>query len=113
MTDMEQRLVQFARRTLAIMEDDEDWSGDTLENIQMAADAGQLIQGAGMFKVRPEVFPEPRPTVQCEDCDWQGNSQEVKPLRDRAERVAEGEDEPVGECPQCGAVAHWIEGKEP
>lgn len=54
-----------------------------------------------------------RPTVQCEDCDWQGNSQDVMPIRDYAERVADEEEPPIGECPQCGALVHWIEGREP
>lgn len=55
MTDLEQRLVQFAQRTLAIMEDDPEWSSDTISSIDEAAASNGLTVGA-MFKVKPEVF---------------------------------------------------------
>lgn len=43
----------------------------------------------------------------CQNCDWEGDESEVIPdIPHYSERVALGEVEPLGECPECGALCH-------
>lgn len=57
--DREQRLIAFALATLRIMQDDHDWSSDTLEAIAAeAGGCGLTVEGGedGYFAARPEVL---------------------------------------------------------
>lgn len=49
--------------------------------------------------------------VQCQNCDWSGDENECAELPEEhiLERVGPGETMPVGECPQCGAVCHYLD----
>jgi hypothetical protein len=55
MTDHEQKLIQFARETLLILERDEFWDDDTISDIgQAAADFGLSgIDANGAFCIKP------------------------------------------------------------
>jgi hypothetical protein len=49
----------------------------------------------------------------CQNCDWTGTvsqlGRQIKQIPNFFERVSEGELCPVGECPNCSALAHLIE----
>lgn len=45
-------------------------------------------------------------TYACQNCDWTGSHDELNDIKDYDERVAPGEPEPTGECPECGALCH-------
>ena len=45
---------------------------------------------------------------QCQNCDWVGNEGDTGEIEDYACRVSPGETVPVGECPDCGAICHYI-----
>ncbi len=47
--------------------------------------------------------------VACANCEWTGVEAECAemPVNSILERVSPGEIMPVGECPECGAVAHY------
>lgn len=48
--------------------------------------------------------------VECADCSWRGHINDVKPIRHYWERVDEDDDnEPAGECPECGSLANFVE----
>lgn len=55
------------------------------------------------------VLPEKTEPVACQNCEWAGELWQVKGILDISERVAPGEAMPVGECPECGALAHFAE----
>jgi hypothetical protein len=42
----------------------------------------------------------------CDNCTWQGTTEEANPIRDLWQRVDPGGEVPVGECPKCGALAY-------
>lgn len=44
--------------------------------------------------------------VSCDNCDWSGDIDDLKPIKDIYQRVAPGEVMPAGECPECGCLAH-------
>ena len=46
---------------------------------------------------------------QCQNCDWVGSDGETNDIEDFSLRVSPGEIVPVGECPDCGAVCHYID----
>jgi predicted RNA-binding Zn-ribbon protein involved in translation (DUF1610 family) len=48
----------------------------------------------------------------CQNCDWTGSYEELGDIVDYDERVAPGEEEPTGECPECGALCHELEQEE-
>jgi len=48
-------------------------------------------------------------TVKCQNCEWEGDEGECDDIKDFFERVAPGEICPVGECPECGCVTHYVE----
>ena len=50
---------------------------------------------------------------QCDNCSWEGMSDEVVEVADLTERVAAGEIMPAGECPECGALAHYEDSAAP
>jgi hypothetical protein len=50
--------------------------------------------------------------VECQNCDWVGHNHSLKPIKDISERVSPGEETPAGECPECRALAHFIEREE-
>lgn len=47
--------------------------------------------------------------VVCANCDWSGDIDDLKPIKDIHQRVAPGETMPAGECPECGCLAHLDE----
>ena len=56
MTDIEKRLVQFARLTLTIMQEADSWDSDTMQAIADAAHAGKIMRRDVSFEALPEVF---------------------------------------------------------
>jgi uncharacterized Zn finger protein (UPF0148 family) len=59
------------------------------------------------------IDAEPDVPCQCENCDWTGTASELKPIADLEQRVAAGEIMPAGECPECGALAHYKDEEAP
>lgn len=51
------------------------------------------------------------PLLVCQNCEGAWHADEVRPVRDLAERVGPGEPVPADECPECGAVVHPIRGE--
>ncbi len=51
--------------------------------------------------------------VACANCTWAGTEDQCPELADASERVAPGEIMPAGECPECGAVAHFTDIEAP
>jgi predicted RNA-binding Zn-ribbon protein involved in translation (DUF1610 family) len=48
-----------------------------------------------------------RELYECQDCGKRWKLEELKPdIPHYHERVAPGEPEPAGECPECGALCH-------
>lgn len=45
--------------------------------------------------------------VACGNCDWTGKEDDCGEIENFHERVGPGETVPVGECPECGALAHY------
>lgn len=46
----------------------------------------------------------------CQNCHWVGPETEVDPdIPHYHERVGEDEPVPLGECPKCGALCHYVE----
>ena len=48
--------------------------------------------------------------VSCGNCDWTGTEDDCNEIEHLSERVGAGETMPAGECPECGALAHLIQG---
>jgi hypothetical protein len=46
--------------------------------------------------------------VQCDNCLWIGEERQTQAIADLGERVSPGETVPVGECPECGSLCHFI-----
>ena len=42
----------------------------------------------------------------CDNCDWDGIAVQVDPITDVEQRLTPGETVPVGQCPECGALAY-------
>lgn len=51
-------------------------------------------------------------THQCQNCLKIVSFGDLKAVKDYHERVAEGENEPSGECPDCGALCQRLEDSE-
>lgn len=47
--------------------------------------------------------------VECQNCEWKGREDQTYAIRHYSQRVDPGEAEPAGECPECGALAHFVE----
>jgi hypothetical protein len=45
-------------------------------------------------------------TCKCQNCDWEGDDLDLRPVKRFHERVTPGETQPMGECPLCGSLAH-------
>lgn len=57
-----------------------------------------------------EKFNE-TPQAECQNCDWSGPLHQVRvEIPHYNERVEPGEPEPCGECPDCGALCHTVDG---
>jgi hypothetical protein len=48
----------------------------------------------------------------CDNCNWEGGAEELKPIRDLASRLDPGGVVPSGECPECGALAYPIKARK-
>lgn len=44
----------------------------------------------------------------CQNCGSQWLTEQLKPIQDIEERITPGEVVPSGECPNCGALCHWL-----
>lgn len=53
-----------------------------------------------------------QPLAKCDNCDWTGPESQLNEIVDFDQRVAPGEPIPVGECSECGCLAHFIESDE-
>jgi hypothetical protein len=40
----------------------------------------------------------------CQNCDWQGHTDDLDPINDVDERTSEGDTVWAGDCPECGAM---------
>lgn len=76
----------------------------------------QLAQlGAYMDAARDHAFRRyaaAHTKCRCQDCGWTGKVDACQPVKHLAERVAPGEPEPCGECPECGALCQVTEDNE-
>lgn len=58
----------------------------------------------------------PLPRIMCEtpvrcgnlDCDWAGDVDDTREVRDFWGRVQPGDEMPAGECPECGWLAYLV-----
>ena len=62
------------------------------------------------IKPRQPGEPYSTPTAVCMLCDSQCADNELKPMIDLYQRVAAGEEMPVGACPWCGGLCHLLDG---
>lgn len=46
---------------------------------------------------------------ECANCARNWNLDELKPIQDPWQRIAEGEPWPAGECPDCGSLCYKVE----
>ena len=53
---------------------------------------------------------EPGVQVACSNCEWTGREEDCRDIVDIHQRVGAGETMPAGECPECGALAHLVQG---
>lgn len=44
--------------------------------------------------------------VACDNCDWEGDDDDLAQIDDIFERVEPGEIMPAGQCPNCGSLCH-------
>lgn len=49
----------------------------------------------------------------CDNCDWQGTTEELNDIEDISMRITPGGVVPSGECPECGALAYEIKKCKP
>lgn len=49
--------------------------------------------------------------AECANCEWRGRTDTLDAVSDLTQRVASGETMPAGQCPNCGALAHPVEGQ--
>ena len=63
------------------------------------------------------AYPSIWRVVACQNCSWRGRLDQLgcqfEDIPDLKERIAPGEIVPAGECPQCGALAHLVDGVIP
>ena len=45
----------------------------------------------------------------CANCDWEGPANQIRPIQDLWERIEPGGTLPIGECPECHALAYLAE----
>lgn len=65
------------------------------------------------MSTQPMDLPEDAP-AQCDDCGWTGPaSQTNQDIPHLTERIAPGETVPTGECPECGALCHYVAATAP
>lgn len=62
-----------------------------------------------VLSVTPAKRPKD-PCCQCQNCDWNGPIHEAEPVHDIWSRVVPGEIMPAGDCPDCGALVHLLDG---
>ena len=88
---------------------------DATANLKSIGDiaAGEgLFTGDGPGEVETwesEVRELASARVRCQNCAWEGNEETCEEIKHVFERVAPGEPMPVGECPKCGALCHYVE----
>jgi hypothetical protein len=46
----------------------------------------------------------------CCNCGWEGPAKETQPIQNLTQRIDAGELVPIGECPECGALAQLEQG---
>ena len=51
--------------------------------------------------------PEFSPAA-CHDCDWHGNADDSKPVRDFDSRWQPGARMPIGDCPDCAGLVYPV-----
>ncbi len=44
--------------------------------------------------------------ARCDNCDWKGLARDTRAISDLHERIEPGGEVPVGECPECRALAY-------
>jgi len=73
----------------------------------MAVSRANVPEG---IKPRKPGEPFSTPTAVCQLCDSECADNELKPMVDLYQRVAAGEEMPVGACPWCGGLCHLLDG---
>jgi hypothetical protein len=88
--------------------------GWTLQNDVEAPDLPAILsQVAGLTQGAHEKLADESEQPQidpdrhvCDNCDWQGMTEELDPISDYFERVKGGMIAPSGQCPECGALCY-------
>jgi hypothetical protein len=73
---------------------------------EQVARVRQALEAMGVGDISVERIPEMGDTDRsyCQNCDWEGPDEELKPVKDLFQRVDPGEPMPSGECPKCGCL---------
>jgi hypothetical protein len=98
------------------------WLADVKDDTTLiAVDDGGLTlvaQGTDAYLEVGGIYQEPDDETginagdcECQDCGERFYLSELKPIEDYWQRVEEGEPEPAGECPDCGALCHKVADK--
>jgi hypothetical protein len=66
-----------------------------------------------MKSVNLKASVAPSKKCECGNCEWKGKAADTKPVKAFFDRVSPGETVPVGECPDCGALAHFVKPRKP
>ena len=86
------------------------WLNTLGANAEVAIDEGGLalieVDGDACLEVGGNG-PEDH---ECQNCGTQFSEDELKPIEDLGQRVAPNEPMPSGQCPECGALCHPVEG---
>lgn len=85
--------------------------GDYFEEVEAEAVVDRLNKAWGLTEIH-----EDEPWYACEKCDggrvvgsWVGKEKNLKGISSLLSRISPGEIVPVGECPKCGALCHYLD----
>lgn len=89
-----------------------DADASSVEQVAQMAKQTKSAKPKAIQKRRDEVAVESAFTARCDNCGEVYQQDDLDDIRRYHERVAEGEEEPVGQCPSadCGALCHLIPG---
>lgn len=59
------------------------------------------------------VYHEGEFPAECDNCEWTGLACDTRFINDIYDRLEAGGTVPVGECPECGALAYYMTGGAP
>lgn len=51
----------------------------------------------------------PISTCSCDNCDWEGITDDLHSIKDMETRLDPGGEVPAGQCPKCGSLAYLVD----